>query len=92
MKSIVHGCFFSLGLILLAAKPQTAQAQAKSIKEIDWVAQTPAPHWIWDAKGSSDGQVIYLRKDLEIAGPIQSAKLYTTCDNRMQLAVSPLHV
>lgn len=85
MKSIVYGCLFSIGLILLAAKPQMAQAQAKSIKEIDWVSQTPAPHWIWDAKGSSDGQVIYLRKDLEIAGPIQSAKLYTTCDNRMQL-------
>lgn len=72
-------------LLLSSPVTQKVNAQAKAIKDTNWVTKAPVPQWIWDAKGSSDGQVLYFRKDAEIKEPIKAAKLYTTCDNRMKL-------
>ncbi len=37
---------------------------------------------------SFNQQTIYLRKDFSLASPIKSAKLYTTCDNKMTLWIN----
>ncbi len=74
--------------LLSASWSQSACAQAKSIKDTAWLTKAPVPNWIWSEKGSSDGQVLYLRKDVVLAAPVKSAKLYTTCDNRMQLWIN----
>ena len=75
-------------LLLLATASQVANAQIKSIKEKAWLTKPSAPNWIWDAKGSTDGQILHLRKDVDLKGSIKSAKLYTTCDNHMQLWIN----
>lgn len=66
----------------------TVPAQAQSSKDLAWVTKAPIPRWIWDADGSSNDQVLYLRKEFSLPGPIQSANLYTTCDNKMTLWIN----
>ncbi len=50
--------------------------------------QQPKPDWIWSADRTFNNQRIYLRKELDIASPIKSAKMYTSCDNRMTLWIN----
>jgi len=88
MKSTAFHSLLLVSLLSLMPLTQFASGQAKSIKETAWVTKAPIPNWIWDAKGSTDGQVLYLRKDATIGGHVKSAKLYTTCDNRMKLWIN----
>ena len=78
--------FLSLPLFLIPAT--NAFSQIKSINDIKWVSKSPIPSWIWDTKGSSDNQVLHLRKEVTITAPIKSALIYTTCDNRMTLWIN----
>ena len=39
------------------------------------------PHWLWSSATAHDGEEVYLRKHLTIAGAIPSAKLSVACDN-----------
>ncbi len=59
-----------------------------SADEVDWVSKSPVPIWIWDAGGSSDNQQIFLQKKFLIDGEVDTARLYTTCDNSMTLWIN----
>ena len=49
-----------------------------------WLTSAPTPLWIW-SKDSPDGLKLALRKSFDIGQPVKSARLYTTCDNRLKL-------
>ena len=70
-------CAVFVGLV------STAEAQ-----DLKWVTSKPVPDWIWDARGSSGGQKIFLRKQFEVRKRVKSAKVYTTCDNKMTLWIN----
>jgi putative heme-binding domain-containing protein len=79
-------CIRSLiGVCVLAGWIQSTSAQDKGL---GWVKADPKPSWIWDAKGASDGQQIYLQHTFTISRDIQSALVYTTCDNSMTLWIN----
>ena len=63
-------------------------ATAQQNPSLGWVTSAPIPRWVWDAEGSSNRQTIFLRKDVTLASPIKSARLYTTCDNQMTLWIN----
>ncbi len=67
------------------AKPAAAAAAAPTKPTSgDWVAQAPKPQWIWRA-GPTDNDPIYLRKTFDAPAQIDSAQVYTTCDNGADL-------
>ncbi|MEL6108885.1 MAG: cytochrome C [Planctomycetota bacterium] len=72
-------------LVLLSASIVEAQ-------DLKWVTSQPLPDWVWDAKGSSNGQRLYFRKSFAVTKPIKSAKVYATCDNKMVLWINGAEV
>ena len=82
--SMVHKTWsvFGIWMLALAFAPAGVNADEAFAKS------KPVPNWIWDSKGSSNGQKIYLRKEFDISGPIKSAHVYTTCDNKMVLWIN----
>ena len=73
-------------LLLLCALGWAPPAAADD--DSAWLTTDPVPQWVWDAEGASDGQEIFLRKTFTLSGKIQSAKLYSTCDNSMTLWIN----
>ena len=74
------------GLLLLCLVQASVNGRADDRSA--WLIAEPVPDWIWDAEGASEGQEIYLRKRFTLAGKPASARLYTTCDNRMTLWIN----
>ena len=59
---------------------------------VRWAAENPKPTWVWDADGATKGQTIYLQNTFEVSAKPKTAKLYTTCDNRMTLWINGARV
>ena len=59
-------------------------AQENEDASSSWLTNKPLPKWIWNRKTSNDQQ-LFFRRSFEIKGEIKSAKVYSTCDNRLTL-------
>ena len=64
-----------------APKKKSAAKSQKNGKH-DWVSQKPGPVWVWRTDNPTGNDPIYLRQKFEVTGPIKTARLYFTCDNR----------
>ena len=52
--------------------------------DADWLTADPQAEWIW-ANKSKNGQQVHFRKPIELNADVKSAKLYSTCDNKLTL-------
>lgn len=77
---------------IATGKGKGAQASASSQgkRDASWLKNDAELRWIWDESGGKNGQELWFRKSFEIpAGAnVKSARIYTTCDNRMTLWVN----
>jgi putative heme-binding domain-containing protein len=53
----------------------------------DWLTAQPLPTWIWANKSSTD-QKVWFRHKATLKDKIKSARLYATCDNRLNLTIN----
>jgi putative heme-binding domain-containing protein len=60
---------------------------ARAAESGDWLAKDAGLQWIWDEGGGKKNQELWFRHDIEIPADskVASARLYTTCDNQMDL-------
>ena len=49
-----------------------------------WLRSAPQPQWVW-AKRAGSNQKVWFRRAFTAKANIKSARLYATCDNRLQL-------
>lgn len=50
----------------------------------DWLTAKPIPEWVW-TKQAKGGQKLYLRTSIDVSKEVKSAKVYATCDNKLEL-------
>ncbi len=75
-------------VLMCCAVFQLSDATAQGSKKLAWLKTKPEAQWIWSEGEITAQQPIYVRKSFEIAGPVKSAKVFTTCDNRMTLWIN----
>ena len=64
-----------------------AAADVAPASNPDWITTTPRPQWIWTRQISSN-QKLSFRKSFTLKGAAKSARLYSTCDNRLKLWIN----
>lgn len=75
---------------LVAPAPQDDSEKvkkAKSKKDSAWLMGQPVPQWIW-ANESKSNQKVWFRKSFRVSGEVESAELYATCDNHLQIWIN----
>lgn len=80
----------TLGEAVNSVPPQTKStdnAASKKPMNSDWLEQKPVPHWVW-ADRSASNQKVWFRKNFVIDGDAQSAQLYATCDNHLEIWIN----
>ncbi|NOX98734.1 MAG: cytochrome C, partial [Verrucomicrobia bacterium] len=55
-------------------------------KKGEWLEKNK-PTWVWTQR-ASDGQKLFLRKSFDIPANAKSARVYATCDNKLQLWIN----
>ncbi|MBB3207450.1 putative heme-binding domain-containing protein [Rhodopirellula rubra] len=66
----------------------TDQAEApNTYKGSEWLLANPNPTWIW-ANESKPKQKVWLRHTFDVAGDVDAAWLYSTCDNSLKLSIN----
>ena len=74
--------------VILGLALTFAAAMNTSANGAEFSMEKPRADWVWDARGSSNGQVIHLQKKFDVAKKVAKAQLYTTCDNNMTLWIN----
>ncbi len=70
------------------ATPSEPAAPDPQTLRLQWLTREPQPQWVW-TEATSNEQRLLLRKSFELPdAAIESAKLYTTCDNRLKLWIN----
>lgn len=52
-----------------------------------WISARPKANWIW-SQSTSNGQQVFIRSTFKAKAQMKSAKLYSTCDNKLELFVN----
>ncbi|TWT39443.1 Cytochrome c [Blastopirellula retiformator] len=47
------------------------------------VACAQTPMWIWKSNSAADNETVYVRKEVQLTGPVKQATLYATADNHI---------
>ena len=55
-------------------------------KKGEWLEKNK-PTWVWTQRTSS-GQKLFLRKSFELPAKVKGARVYATCDNKLQLWIN----
>ncbi len=63
-----------------AGGPQAVPPEATE----KWLTAPPIAKWIWSEKATR-GQRLALRQKFQVDQPVKSARLYATCDNKLEL-------
>lgn len=70
-----------------SAAAVAAEAEQAAADDGKWLTADPKAMWIWTPESQPD-QKLWIRRSIDVAGEIESAKLYATCDNRLKLWIN----
>ncbi len=97
MFQSIHPYLVAVGILFLSYvgvscfdQANTTEPKAVDLspaKSASWLTDKPAPKWVWH-KQTSDGQKLFFRKSVSLPGKVKSARLYSTCDNRLSLWIN----
>lgn len=78
------------GAAKAAPKPAAGAAAPNAKDRAAWLAADADLQWIWDETGGKANEELWFRKTFEIpaGSSIASARLYGTCDNKMDLSLN----
>ena len=63
--------------------PMQVQFKDLRLKVLDQEPGSATPSWIWSGEGAEKGEVRHFRREFTLAGPVERARLFTTCDDEM---------